>query len=151
MRRLAAFLAYMILVMLVLNIAMPKPVSLSMTYSININRINAEDASAGNSNNVAIDISIGQFGNFLCGLNEDNFIINTLSTPPDGYDAAIYSVGASFTSRGESSSCNYSINIAPVSFQDKQYPWVKGNYTFQIDFVRNGQQLTNKAFNLTMK
>ena len=137
--------------MLTMNVAMPEPMmSLSMTYSININRINPKDAAAGNSNNVAIDISIGQFENFLCGLNEDNFIINTLSAPLDGHNASIYSVGASSTSRGGSPSCNYSINIAPARYQDNQYLWGDGNYTFQIDYVRNGQQLANKTFNLTI-
>jgi hypothetical protein len=146
MRILAALLAFVMLV----NIVTPKPVPLSMTYSIYINKINPKDAAAGNSNNVTLDISINQFGKFLCGLTADNFIIDTLNKPADGHDATIYSVGGSFASREGSPLCNYKINIAPISYQDKQYLWVKGNYTFEIDYVRNERELANESFNLIM-
>ena len=117
MRRSAAFLAIIILVILIPNTIASKPVSLSQAYSININQIDSKEAAVGNSNTVAIDISINQFEYFLCGLNAGNFIIDTLNAPPNGHNVSIYSVGGSSTPHEGSILCNYSINIAPASYQ----------------------------------
>ena len=64
MQRSVAFLAFIIVMILVLNIVASKPIQLSQAYLININQINLRDAATGNSNNVGIDISINQFEYF---------------------------------------------------------------------------------------
>jgi len=150
MRRTEAILASIMLIILIPNICVSKPVPLSQAYSININQIDSKEAAVGNSNIVAIDISINQFEYFLCGLNAGNFIIDTLNAPPNGHNVSIYSVGGSSKPHGGSILCNYSMNIAPASYQDKQYPWVEGNYTFQVTYVRNGQKLAAKTFILAV-
>ncbi|MDD1751964.1 MAG: hypothetical protein LUQ38_02600 [Methanotrichaceae archaeon] len=152
MRKAIAFLATVVLIMLAMNIVGSKPVSSALTYSIDNNRIAPMGVAPGNSNMMAIDVSVTQLGNSICGLNADNFILDTLKVPSNGQNVAIYSVGASSASRGGShSSCNYSLNLAPASYQGKQYTWVEGIYTFQLGYVKNGQQLANRTFNFTVK
>jgi len=71
---------------------------------------------------MAIDVSVTQLGNPICGLNADNFVLDTLKGPLDGQNVVIYSVGASSAFRGGShSTCDYSLTLAPASYQGEQY------------------------------
>ena len=94
MRRAVAFLGLIILVIPGLNIVGSKPVSSSLTYSININQINPTGAAPGNSNKAVIGVSVTQLGDSICGLNEDNFKLDTLKAPFYCQNIVIYSVGA---------------------------------------------------------
>ena len=109
------------------------------------------DAAPGNSNEAAIDATVTQLGDFICGLNVGNFRMNTLKAPANGRDIVIYSVGVSSASSGGGhASCNCSINVAPTSNQGMQYPWEEGTYTLQLDYINNGGKLASKIFNLTL-
>ncbi len=151
MRIAIAFLTLTILAMPELNTAEPIPISSVLMYSININRINSMGAAPGNSNEAAIDVTVTQLGDSICGLNADNFRMHTLKAPTYGSDIVICSVGISYASSwGNHASCNCSINMAPTSNQGKQYPWEEGDYTLQLDYINNGGKLASETFNLTV-
>ena len=151
MRRTITLPTLIVLAMLATNIVGSIPVTSVFTHSINVNRIDPMGAAPGNANKAAIEISVKQLGDFICGLNVDNFILNTLKTPSYDQNLTIYSVGSSSASRGGGySACNYSINVAPASDQGRQYTWEDGTYILQLNYIKNGRQLANETFNFTV-
>jgi hypothetical protein len=150
MRKAIAILAFIILVMLASDMVNSIPVTSALLYSINISRINPMGAAAGNSKEAVIEVNVTELGGYACGLDINNFRLETLKAPYHGQKIAIYSVRSSAVAIGHPHApCIYSINVAPAGNQGGQYTWGEGAYNLQLDYIKNGRQLANKTFNFT--
>jgi len=108
-------------------------------------------ATPGNSNKAVIEVNVTKLEGFVCGLDINDFKLDTLKAPYYGQKIAIYSVRAAASARGQPhASCIYSMDIAPADNQGGQYLWGNGTYCLQLDYIKDGQQLVNKTFNFTV-
>ena len=108
-------------------------------------------AAAGNSKEAVIEVNVTELRGYVCGLDIDNFKLDTLKAPYHGQKVAIYSVRSSAVAIGQPHApCIYSINVAPASDQGSQYTWGEGTYLLDLDYIKNGRQLANTTFNFTV-
>ena len=108
-------------------------------------------ATPGNSNKAVIAVNVTKLQGYICGLDVNDFKIDTLKALFYNQKVAIYSVRASAASSGQPHSpCTYSMDVAPASNQGGQYTWGKGTYNLQLDYIKDEQQLANKTFNFTV-
>jgi hypothetical protein len=151
MRRAITFMAFIIPIILAADIVSSIPVTSVNLYSIYINRINLMGAAPGNSNGAVISVNVTELGGYACGLDINNFKLETLKAPYYGQNLAIKSVRESAAVRGRPHApCLYSIHVAPAGGQKGQYTWGQGTYTLDLAYIKNGRQLTNKTFNFTI-
>jgi len=151
MGRAMAFLALIVLVMLAADIVGSIPVTSVNLYSINVNQIDLMGAAPGNSYKAVINVNVTKLEGFVCGLDINDFKLDTLKAPYHGQKIAIYSVRASAAARGQPHApCIYSMNIAPADNQGGQFTWGNGTYTLQLDYIKDGEQLANTKFNFTV-
>ena len=83
----------------------------------------------------------------ICGLNETNFKLETITVPPGGAAVIIEDVFAtSSTAVNQPIDCNFWLNLAPTWFQGQQYTWLTGTYTVKLWYVKDGKQISSKIF-----
>jgi hypothetical protein len=151
MRRAIAFLTLIIPIMIAADIVSSIPVTSVNIYSIYISRIDLMGAAPGNSNGAVISVNVTELGGYACGLDINNFKLDTLKAPFFGQNIAINSVRESAAAHGQPHApCTYSINIAPAGNRDGQYTWGKGTYILQLNYIKGGRQLAIKTFNFTV-
>ena len=109
------------------------------------------DSSAGNSKEAVIEANVTQLEGYVCGLDINNFKLNTLKAPYYGQKVAINSVRSSAVAIGHPHApCYYSIRIAPETNQGGQFTWGKGTYSLKLNYINNGRQLAYQTFKLTV-
>jgi hypothetical protein len=111
-----------------------------------INWISTTGAAKGNSQRVGVDFNVVlPTGTPICGLDNSNFKLETLSVPPGGAEV-MGGVGAS-----TSPSCDYIMNIAPImDYQGNPYTWGPGEYIVVIRYIKDGKELASKNINFTI-
>ena len=138
----------------------------SSTPSINVDAIDIEQAAPGNSNPVNLTVSVIQSlggiqtSEAICGLERNNYEIDTLEVPVGGKAARIMGVGptqASYTN--PPAPCGYWISIIPTtdylnpgspSSPAKQNTWVSGTYSLRLRYLNQGNEIASKTFSITI-
>lgn len=169
------FLAGIVLLMLAVNIVDAKeagpissqygksldlsepPISVYEPVLMNIEAINTLGTAAGNSNFVAFSLDISQSGSNICGLDNTNFMLETLSVPSGGPGVHIRSVYETLNG------CDYIFSIIPdqickdstngpvkVPGPCKQLNWMPGAYTLRLYYIKDGKEITSADINFSI-
>jgi hypothetical protein len=125
---------------------LPEP---KLDNTIDILSIQIGAASPQNSANVLVSFRVRNLVNpGICGLTASNFNLITYKVPPFGHAVDITKFNQLEASQAPHV-CYYRIGIAPKSYQDTQYPWIRGTYT--VNLIYNQGALTAlRAFNFTV-
>lgn len=105
----------------------------------------------GNSKPFSICVSVSEISTStqsaedIPGLKSSNFKVETLSYPSNG--AAVTIEDVTLMRRPESV---YLISLIPASDSGKQSNWVEGTYTLQLDYLKDGNQLATRKFDLSL-
>jgi hypothetical protein len=107
-------------------------------------------ASPQNSIPVIVTFNVSnQFNSGICGLDQSNFKLTTLTVPPYGPAVVLTSLTQLDLSRVPHI-CYYYIRIAPTTYQGTQYKWTKGTYNVRLDYIQNGQVAASNTFSFTV-
>lgn len=138
----------------------------SSTSSINVDAIDTVQAAPGNSGPVNLTVSVIQSlggiqtSEAICGLERNNFEIDTTEMPPGGKAARIMSVSpkqAGYTN--PPAPCSYRISIIPTtdylnpgspSSPAKQNTWASGIYSIRLRYLNQGNEIASKTFSITI-
>jgi hypothetical protein len=134
--------------------------------SVNVDAIDIGQAASGNSEPVNLTVSViqslggVQMSEAICGLERNNFEIDTLEVPTGGKAARIMSVGPTYAGyTNPPAPCSYWISIFPTadylnpgspSSPAKQNNWVNGVYTIRLRYVNQGNEFASKTFSVTI-
>ena len=138
----------------------------SSVPSVNVDAIDIGQAASGNSRPVNLTVSVIQslggiqMSEAICGLERNNFEIETLEVPPGGKDVRIMSVGSTYAGyTNPPAPCSYQISIFPTaeylnpgypSSPAKQNNWVNGVYTVRLRYLNQGNEFAGKTFSITI-
>lgn len=117
--------------------------------TIEVISIKIAPALPGNSEpvNLGIRVVSGATNQDICGLDESNFNLETLTVPPGGPAIVIKNIyPTSAVAVNQPVSCNYWLDMVPTSYQGSQYTWLTGTYTLKLNYMANGKQLASKTF-----
>jgi hypothetical protein len=134
--------------------------------SVNVDAIDIGQAASGNSKPVNLTVSVIQSlggiqtSEAICGLERNNFEIDTLEAPSGGKAARIKSVSPTYASyTNPPGPCSYWISIFPTadylnpgypSSPAKQNNWVDGVYTIRLRYTNQGNEFAGKTFSVTI-
>ena len=131
------------------QVSLKKPDPQLFAPTISIIQIKIAPAAPGNNEPVTVGVKVKSAFNQedICGLNETNFKLETITVPPGGAAVIIEDVFAtSSTAVNQPIDCNFWLNLAPTWFQGQQYTWLTGTYTVKLWYVRDGKQISSEIF-----
>lgn len=134
--------------------------------SVNVDAIDLGQAFSGNSKPVNLTVSVIQSlggiqtSEAVCGLERNNFKIDTLEVPVGGKDARIMSVGPTYAIyTNPPGPCSYWISLIPTadylnpgspSSPAKQNNWASGVYSIRLRYLNQGNEIAGKTFTITI-
>ncbi|RQW81259.1 MAG: hypothetical protein EHM14_01780 [Methanothrix sp.] len=141
-------------------------VAFASAPSVNVDSIDIGQAASGNSKPVNLTVSVIQSlggiqtSEAICGLERNNFEIDTLEAPSGGKAARIMSVSPTYAGyTNPTAPCSYWISIFPTadylnpgypSSPAKQNNWADGVYTIRLRYMNQGNEFAGKTFSVTI-